>query len=448
MKERVFVSGTGAVTSYGIGTETLWDSLLNGVSAAAPIPDEFYSYHEPISEIWAPLPKFDWRQLGISRADEIRNDPLVLMSYVAVEEAIKNARLEIDCSNRKKQTFKIRDLPGARLGVSMGTGLGGGSAPFDNYVPHLLSRHRETLESLRLENRTPALQELTKNLAANPRVNPYVICQTMPNAVASNLGIRYGALGMVDVSCFACAASTIAIKKAVCAIQQGEIDVAIAGGSEFFGDRAGGVFMGFDILRTLAKTDQEPQTASRPFDANRTGFLFSEGGAGALILESEKHLEARKGEPIVEIVGSSISSDSTSIVSIDPENNQIAPMLLRLLKEASLEPSDITYINAHGTGTTVNDAVEASILQDLFPSAPIVNASKSLLGHTVGACGALESIITILSLSRGFVHPNLNITDPIAELNFPLVKTEIDSGIGLTQNMGFGGHNASLLFRR
>ena len=440
----VFVSGIGCVTSFGFGVNTLWDALISGRSAATRIPESFRAYHDPISNFWAPLPSFNWKDFGISRAEEKKFDPLVLMAYVAAQEALEKAALRPECVNPKERRFQLPNVDNHKLGISMGTGMGGGSSPFNNYVPHLLKRHKNLLDAAAETN--PDIVELKNNLEEHPRVNPFVICQTMPNALAANLAIRYQALGLVDTACFACAASTVAISRAFNAIQMGQIDVAICGGSEYFGDRAGGVFMGFDLLRTLTSGRGQSDEAAKPFDRHRDGFLFSEGGAGILILESREHIESRNHLPIAKLVNTAITNDSTSLVAIDPNNNQIRTMLDQLFQNMEVDRENVKYINSHGTGTIVNDLVEAEVLSSLFEKDAVVNTTKSLLGHSVGACGAIEAITTIKSLSDRVAHPNLNISEPITDFNFPKEPTSITSKSGVSLNMAFGGHNASLLF--
>lgn len=441
---RVFVSGMGAISPFGVGVEKLWGALLAGASAEQDIPNGFSYYHEPNSRVWAPLPPLDYSSLGISRAEQIKLDPLCLLSFVATSEALENASLNIRCTDEKKRTFRIDGVEPARLGISMGTGLGG-SAGFRNYVPHLLRPIKNQLDSLKSDAGHSAIDALIENLDENPRVNPHVICQTMPNAISANLAIRFGALGMVEVACYACAASTIAIHRAISAIKLGEIDLAICGGAEFFGDLAGGVFMGFDKLKALAVKSRT--SAAKPFDKNRNGFLFSQGGSGILILESEQNLSARNGTAIVELLDSAITHDASSIVSIDRENNQIGTMLDKLLSKTAHCSDDVTYINAHGTGTIANDAAEAAVIAEKFTHRPTVNSTKGAIGHAIGACGAIELIVTSLSLKEGRTHGNATLEQPDFDLNLPTKTRDIQRGLGITQNMGFGGHNASILVK-
>jgi len=270
----------------------------------------------------------------------------------------------------------------------------------------------------------------------------------MPNSIAANLAIRWGVRGAADTSCAACASSTIAIGKAYRAIQRGELDLAIAGGAEHLSDRAGGVFMGFDRLQTLAKPYQGLGTENRPFDRDRSGFLFSEGGAGFAVLESGDSLLRRGARAIAEVVGFAETTDAFSIASIKDGYNAIDEMISRTLADADIAPEQIDYINAHGTGTEINDAVEGGILARKFGRKPRVNSTKSLLGHTIGAAGALEFAVTALSLERQAIHLCRNLDNPVADLEFSMTSGPASIEYALTQSFGFGGHNAGLILHR
>jgi 3-oxoacyl-[acyl-carrier-protein] synthase II len=242
----------------------------------------------------------------------------------------------------------------------------------------------------------------------------------------------------------------VAIGKAFRSIKTGETDIAIAGGVEHLGDRTGSVFMGFDRLQTLATPYQGLGTENRPFDQNRSGFLFSEGGAAILVLESLDSVVSRGQESqiLAEVVGFGQSSDAHSIAAIAEDNNSISGMLEQALKEARVKPADINYINAHGTGTEINDRVETGFIGHTFHHRPLVNSTKSILGHTIGAAGAFEAITTAMSLHHQMVHPSRNIQNPIADLNFPFSAAQADLRVALTHNFGFGGHNAALVLKR
>jgi len=364
-----------------------------------------------------------------------------LMALTAANEALRQANAEGLVGDDAAL--------GTRAGVFLGTGLGGSRAPFDNYRAHLLSRLKPALEKLGEDNPDDCLvREHLAGLKAHPRVNPLVICQTMPNAASASIGIRFGLKGPNETLCYACASGTVAIGRAYQAIRRGELDFAIAGGVEHLSDNAGGVFMGFDRLQTLAKPRARAGTENRPFDATRAGFLFSEGGAAVLILESASFAARRAVRVLAEIRGFALTSDATSMVAMSENKNRIVAMFERALADAKLDASDIGYINAHGTSTEINDLVESRLIAQHFGYGPKINSTKSILGHTIGASGALEAVVTVKSLEAQWVHVSRNLESPIADLDFCTESISHDFDFALTQSFGFGGHNAGLVFAR
>ena len=246
----------------------------------------------------------------------------------------------------------------------------------------------------------------------------------------------------------ACAAGSWAISRGFESIQSGQLDFALCGGSEYYGDFAGAIFMAFDRLGTLAQPSLPPDKVNRPFDLARSGFLFSQGGACMLTLESLESARDRGRQPVAEILSVARSSDANSLVAISQSDNAISSMITSALSFAGLQTRDIDYVNAHGTGTIQNDEVEASIIEKLFPHGPFVNSTKSLLGHTIGASGAIEAAATALSLSKQELHPSLNLTFPIRDLNFVKESSSVNISHALTHNFGFGGHNVGIVMRR
>jgi 3-oxoacyl-[acyl-carrier-protein] synthase II len=443
---RVVITGAGVISSAGQSIDEFWENCLRGVSLAQDIPEHWLHYYQPRSKVWAPLPSCDYAKFGITRTERILLSTPALIGLCASYQATQNAGLETDSAG------KIAKLgTETRMSVHIGTGLGAAHSPFDNYATHLISGLKPKLLELQATYPDdPLVRDLLAGLKAQPRVNPLVICQTMPNALAANISLRLGVRGAVETSCAACASGTVAIGKAFRAIKAGETDIAIAGGVEHLGDRTGSVFMGFDRLQTLASPYQGLGTENRPFDQNRSGFLFSEGGAAILVLESLDSAVKRgqASQILAEVVGFGQTSDAHSIAAISADNNAIRGMLDRALGDACVKPADIDYINAHGTGTEINDRVESGFISQTFPQRPLVNSTKSILGHTIGAAGAFEAITTAMSLHRQMVHPSRNLRDPIADLNFPLSAVPADLRLALTHNFGFGGHNAGLVLQR
>ncbi len=438
MARQVYITGIGAVTSFGVGVEALWDACKQGRSVIEPVPAEWANYYQSTSDIWAPLPVFDFRALGFTKAEILAKNIPSLLALRASAEACKQA----DVTRNESRADPYR------RGVFAGTGLGGAQAPFDNYRAHLLAKLLPHLANGALSEEALAqTEEHQAALKAHPRVNPLVICQTMPNAVAAEISIATGFRGAAETLCYACASGTVAIGRAFQSIQSGELDLAIAIGVEHLRDRAGGVFMGFDRLQTLAKPRADG-AANRPFDRERTGFLFSEGGAGALILESAESAYARGAIPCAEIVSFAVNSDAFSMVAMTDEHSSVPRLFQKALEMAGLGAEKIGYINAHGTSTELNDRVEARLLKQVFGQGPIVNSTKSILGHTIGASGALEAIVTVRSLQEQLVHGSLNLVDPIEELNFAYSTTASQFEYALSESFGFGGHNAALILKR
>ncbi|MGE3876509.1 MAG: beta-ketoacyl synthase [Parvibaculaceae bacterium] len=443
---RVFVTGLGVVSTVGDSVEAFWDACQAGCTAVASIPAHWDTYYKATSRVWSPLPPLDFARYGIGRTDQLTIPIPAQLALAAAAQATAQAGLSERFPSSRASDDRDASL---QAGIFVGTGLGAAAAPFDNHYAHVMSGLREGLR--RLADAAPDDEVYAERLAAlkaGPRVNPLVICQTMPNAIAAHLAIRHGFRGVAETSCAACAAGTIAIGKAFRALRRGELDVALAGGAEHLGDRAGSVFMGFDRLQTLARPYRELGTENRPFDRHRSGFLFSEGGAAFAVLESERSVIMRDVKPLAEIVGYGETVDACSIAAIRADDNAIRTMIERALNDAGIPAADIDYVNAHGTATEMNDAIEADILAETFRSDVLVGSTKSILGHTIGAAGALEFVVTVLSLVRQRVHGCVNLDEPIADLNFCRRSEDARLTYALTHSFGFGGHNAGLILRR
>jgi 3-oxoacyl-[acyl-carrier-protein] synthase II len=448
-KQRVYVTGLGVVSTVGCDAKQFWQRLQTGSAHVEATPGHWRNFYSASSQIWSPLPDPQFADYGLSRTDRLLLSKAAQIGLVAATQAAASAKWEPSAVGASQGVGSPQVSGKKRAGVFVGTGLGGAPAPFDNYGAHLLGGFRQQLQArVEADPEDATAAALLSGLEGHPRVNPMVICQTMPNALAAQIAIRFGVQEHVETTCAACASGTIAIGKAFRAIQRGELDVALAGGIEHLGDRAGGVFMGFDRLNTLAKPFREMGSENRPFDAERRGFLFSEGGAGIAFLESEASLHTRGGEPLAEVLGFAETNDAYSIAAISDEQNAIEPMFRQVLLDAGLKAGDIDYINAHGTGTQINDRVEGRILERMFGRRPWVNSTKSILGHTIGASGALEFVVAVLSLQHQAVHPCLNLEDPIVDLNFTLQGGAAPIQTVLTHSFGFGGHNAALVLAR
>lgn len=446
---RVFVTGLGVVSSVGAEVEAFWRACLAGESRVEPVPVHWSAYYRSRSEVWAPLPEPDYPGAGVSKTDLLTMGRPAAIALVAARQAVDAAGIAYSYDADRYPAGAMACAPSARSGVFIGTGLGAAQAPFNNYFAHLLGGLRAHLDAALLQSPDERmLAELRAGLREHPRVNPLVICQTMPNAIAANLAIRFGTTGPADTICAACASGTIALGRAFEAIRRGRLDIAISGGVEHLSDRAGGVFMGFDRLQTLAKPYQGLGTENRPFDRDRSGFLFAEGGAAIAVLESADSVVRRGARPIAEVVGFAETTDAYSMAAIKDGANSIESMIDLALADAQLPAAAVDYVNAHGTGTEVNDAVEAAILSRKFGRSVRVNSTKSILGHTIGAAGAFEFVVTALSLQRQQVHASRNLVDPVEQLNFCTSSGSAHLRHGFSQSFGFGGHNAGIVLRR
>jgi 3-oxoacyl-[acyl-carrier-protein] synthase II len=308
----------------------------------------------------------------------------------------------------------------------------------------------QPLESLRTpQDADPATAALDTLLASLPkRFNPLAASMIMPNAVSATLGIRYSLRGPNATCALACAAGTTAIGQALRSIRAGDTDMVLCGGAEFVGDPFGGVFRAFDTARTLASVVDRPEAANRPFDRGRTGFLLAEGGAAVLVCEEWQHARRRGGRIYAEIVGYGESFDAYSMMIMEPGGRQLSRTIRASLADAGIDPGEVDYVNAHGTGTVVNDDVESAVIEAIFGTRPLVNATKSLTGHCIGASGAIEAAITALSLRDQKVHGCVNLEDPVRPLNFVRRSTAARLVWAVTQSAAFGGHNAAVVMRR
>lgn len=278
--------------------------------------------------------------------------------------------------------------------------------------------------------------------------NPFVVSMLMPNAVPAHIGLKYSIKGPNLSYCVACASGTVAIGKAFHAIRAGTVDVAITGGSEYLEDHYGGVFHGFDIAKALVRNCDNPETANRPFDVNRSGFLFSQGGAAVLLLEELESARTRGARILAEVAGYAETFDAYSVMSIAPDGVEIERMIRGALADAGLTAEHIHYVNAHGTGTQANDEVESEVIGRVFGREVLVNSTKSLIGHTIGASGAIEALVAVMSLKDQRTHPCKNLDEPLTDLNFVRETTSAPMTAALSQSFAFGGHNAGLILKR
>lgn len=448
-RRAVAVTGIGVVSSLGNDWGSFWQSCIEGKTLIEPVPTYWAQYYESKSNYWSPLELPDYSLMGLKRSDVLSIDPAALNAMYAAEQAISGSSCEKSIIDERSGRYRIESFDEYRCGAFIGTGLGCITSTFQNYVPHLLGRFRKELDGFSGEpSPTTFARELVANIETQPRVLPVASTKSMANSISAQIAIRNGLKGPNETCMAACAAGASAIARAYELIAFGKLDFALAGGTEYYGDRAGGVFMAFDRLNTLAKGERPGNEINRPFDRARSGFLFSQGGACVLALECADSAKAR-GVPILAFLkGSSTTSDAFSLAALAPGGAAIRRMIGECIADAGIGADDIDYVNAHGTATVQNDELEAAIIDDAFRNKPFINATKSLLGHTIGACGAIEAAVSAFSIYSGELHPNLNLDSPIRDLNFVQERQRANICSAFTQNFGFGGHNVGLIFGR
>jgi 3-oxoacyl-[acyl-carrier-protein] synthase II len=435
-RRRVVVTGIGMISPLGTSAGECWSALLEGRTSVAATPPAWKRYAETASTIWAPLPPIDWPAHGMSRIEQMQLDTSGMLTIAASAEAIRDAGIEVSSVDPKKNTFRLAVPAPDRCGVFMGTGVGGITSFYGNAVNHVVS---------------PLTTEVADRSVLPPmppRFNPYAVPAMMPNAVSALPGIRWSLYGPNLTLSQACAAGTVAVGHAFRAIATGDVDLALCGGAEYLGDPYGGIFRGFDIARTLVAAGADPQRANRPFDRDRTGFLFAEGGAAVLVCEEAEAARRRGARAYAEIVGYAETFDGYSIMSIDPSGTRITEMVTAAVQDAGCVPGDIDYVNAHGTGTAVNDEIESSVIERLFGTTPLVTATKSLTGHCIGASGGIEAAVTALSIAHQATHACHNLEHPIRDLRFAREAGPCRIETAITQSFAFGGHNAAVVMKR
>ena len=411
--KRVVVTGLGALTPIGKTIPEFWDGLINGVSGAAPIT-RFDT--EKFKTKFACEVKDFVAEDYLDKKEARKLDPFVQYALVATAEAVKDAGLDFEKLNTN------------RIGVIWGSGIGGLKTFYD-------------------EIREFALGDGT------PRLNPFFIPKMIIDIAPGHISMKYGLRGP-NFSCVsACASSTNALIDAFTYIRMGKADIIVSGGSEAILNEAG--IGGFNAMHALSTRNDDPKTASRPFDKDRDGFVAGEG-AGTIILESLEHAKARGAKIYAEIVGGGMSADANHITAPHPEGLGAKLVMQSALDDAGLTTSDIDYINVHGTSTPLGDISETKAIVALFGEDAYklnISSTKSMTGHLLGAAGAIESIACILAIKNGIIPPTINhfTDDPSFDpkLNFTFNKAQKrEIKAALSNTFGFGGHNASVIFKK
>jgi 3-oxoacyl-[acyl-carrier-protein] synthase II len=424
---RAVVTGVGPITSIGTGKDAFWDGLVSGRRGTRPI-DLPWLAKRFRCRVGAPVELPGLAHLGVDEQEARLLDPATQLALAASALALDDAGFRLVPAGDSGQRFVIEGVDPERAGVILGSGIGG-------------------LSTIERAHRAWLLGEpLTGSLR-------YSVPMLIPNAIPAQTAIRFGLRGECKTVSTACAAGTMAIGDAYRLVRDGELDLAIAGGvDKTMADYDGFSLLGFDLLNTVTHRNDDPEGASRPFDRDRDGFVMSEG-AGIVVLESEAHARARGGRPYCEIAGYGVTCDAHSMMQIDPDVEQVARAMRGALEGAGLSPEEVGYVNAHGTATRLNDPAESRALRRVFGRAidrVLVNSTKAMTGHAIGAAGGIEAIATVLSLAHGLVHRCVNLDRPDPECDIPLPRENAPLGrlAALSNSFAFGGHNAVLALVR
>lgn len=410
--KRVVVTGLGALTPIGNNIEQYWEGLVNGKSGAAPIT--YFDAEKFKTQFACELKNFDALDF-FDRKEARKLDRFTQYAIVASDEAIADSKLSLDTVDK------------FRVGVIWGAGIGG-LETFQNEVLNFAEGD------------------------GTPRFNPFFIPKMIADIAPGNISIKHGFMGPNYTTVSACASSANAIIDALNYIRLGYCDVIVTGGSEAAITIAG--VGGFNAMHALSTLNETPETASRPFDATRDGFVLGEG-AGALILEEYEHAKARGAKIYAEVIGGGLSSDAYHMTAPHPEGIGVVRVMENCLLDAGIRPEEVDAINTHGTSTPLGDVAELKAITKVFGEHAKninINSTKSMTGHLLGAAGAIEAISTILSIQHGIVPPtiNHNVVDENIDssLNLTLNKAQKrDVKIAMSNTFGFGGHNACVVLK-
>ncbi len=412
---RVVITGMGIVSPVGTGIEHAWKNILAGVSGVRKIDN--FDASDCATQI-AGLPVMGTEpgqynpDVALDAREQRKMDKSMVYGVVAADEALKDAGLD------------TAEFDKERAGVSIGMGIGGLNTIYENCV------------------------ELYTN---GPRhISPFFIPKSIINMVAGHVSIKYGLKGPNLSAVSACATGAHSIGEAARMIMHGDADIMVAGGSEAAVGKIG--VAGFNALKALSTRNDDPTTASRPWDKGRDGFVMAEG-AGILILEEYEHAKARGAKIYAEVAGYGMSGDAYHITAPAPGGEGGLRAMKAALNDAGIAPRDVDYVNAHGTSTGLGDLGELNAVKELFGDAPVsMSSTKSMTGHLLGAAGAVEAIFCALAIRDGIVPPTINLNDPVDEAaGFDLVpnkakKRKVD--VALSNSFGFGGTNASLVLKK
>lgn len=410
---RVVVTGMGTINPLGHNAKETWDNLVNGVSGAAPITRFDASNFK--TQFACEVKDYDANNY-FDRKELRKHDFYSQFAMISADEAIADSKLDLEKEDRD------------RIGVIWGAGIGG----LQTFVDEIGSWATGD---------------------GQPRFSPFFIPKMIANIAAGHISIKHNLRGPNFTTVSACASSTHAIVDAVNYIRLGYADVMLSGGSEAAIDEAG--VGGFNSMKAISTRNDDPKSASRPFDKDRDGFVMAEGGA-ALIIEEYEHAKARGANIYAEIIGVGLNADAHHMTAPHPEGLGAMKVMKMAANDAGVKLEDIDHINTHGTSTGLGDVAEPKAIIATFGEHAYnlkINSTKSMTGHLLGAAGALESMATILALRDQVIPPTINFNeldpDIDAKLQFVFNKAEkADIKIAMTNNFGFGGHNATILFKK
>lgn len=411
--KRVVVTGLGAITPLGNNLQDFWGNLLNGVSGADSI--KRFDATKFKTRFACEVKNYDWTQY-FDRKEVRKYDQYAQYALISSEEAIKDSNLDLEKIDKQ------------RVGVIWASGIGG----LDTFLSEVIDYVKGDF---------------------TPRFSPFFIPKMIADIAAGHISIKYGFMGPNFTTTSACASSANAIIDAFNYIRLGRANIIVTGGSEAACNPSG--IGGFNSMQALSTRNDDPKTASRPFDKDREGFVLGEGG-GALILEELEHALARGAKIYGEVAGGGLSADAHHMTAPHPEGLGAILVMKNALEDAGMKPEEIDYVNAHGTSTPLNDIAEAKAIINVFGEHAYklnISSTKSMTGHLLGAAGAVESLVCIMAIKNDIVPPTINhFTD----------DPEIDSRLNLTfgkpqkrtvnatisNSFGFGGHNAAIIFKK
>jgi beta-ketoacyl ACP synthase len=400
------VTSLAATTSIAGDVDATWKGLLAGESGIDTIREAFVTEND--------LPVTIGGKLKVSPDESLSRVEIRRMSFVE--------RLALVLGRQVWENAGSPEVDKDRLGVVIGTGLGGGEALIDAV---------ETMKA-----------------GGYRKVSPFAVQMVMPNGPSATVGLELGARAGVITPVSACSSGSEAIAHAYRMLVMGDADIIVAGGVEGYLDAV--PIASFAMMRALSTRNDDPKAASRPFDKDRDGFVFGEAGA-MMVLETEEHAKARGATIHARLLGAGITSDGFHIVAPDPSGSGAARAMTRAIETAGLTKTDIQHINAHATATPIGDTAEANAIKAAVGNHAAVYAPKSALGHSIGAVGALEAVLTVLSLRDGVIPPTLNLENQDPEIDLDVVKGEARYGeidFAINNSFGFGGHNVALAFGR